>query len=306
MKQIHIYIILIIIFIIAILYIYNSQIREPLEDYDEMKNPKLVFNGHWSGLFCNLNRLVNYLVLYPNIREIDFNVLASKDHHKPFIGENVEIFSKLFQKYKEDVPIDTTYNYNGSDFTKFDLTHRNAYQYYNENRYKLEAYNKAYNKYLHLLPHLQERLDKMVNEMRADTDQVIGIFVRSNALADEQPTGKMPTREEYLEAISKLDTFSKKTKYFLRIDNNEDFEFYKSKLSPIYETSIKRAESNKGDAPHTSGDYMSLEDLENTYLEIALLSHCDILVHCVSNMASAALYMNMNLVSICVSKPSNN
>ena len=303
--QKYIYIFLFISFLIISLYLYNNPIREPLEDYDETKNPKLVFNGHWSGLFCNLNRLVNFLVLYPNIREIDFNVLASKEHHKPFIGENVEIFSKLFQKYKEDIPIDTIYNYNGNDFTKFDLTHRKAYEYYNQNRYKLEPYNKAFNKYLHLLPHLQERLNKMVNEMRLNCDQVIGVFVRSNALADEQPTGVMPTREEYLEAISKLDTFSKKTKYFLRIDNEEDYEFYKSKLSPIYETNIKRAKSNKGDAPHTSGEYMSLEDLENTYLEIALLSHCDILVHCVSNMASAALYMNMNLVSICVSKAPN-
>jgi len=306
MKQKNIYILLFISFLLVSLYIYTYKITEPLEDYDETKNPKLVFNGHWSGLFCNINRLINYLVLYPNIREIDFNVLASKTHHKPFIGENVEIFSKLFQKYKEDdISIDTVYNYNGSDFTKFDLTHRNAYQYYNENRYKLQPYNTAFHKYIHLLPQLQERLDKMVLDMRADCQQVIGIFVRSNALADEQPTGIMPTREEYLEAISKLDTFSKKTKYFLRIDNDEDYIFYKSKLSPIYETNIKRAQTNKGDAPHTSGDYMSLEDLENTYLEIALLSHCDILVHCVSNMASAALYMNMNLVSICVSKPVN-
>lgn len=293
---------LLLLFIISTYIIYTSQIREPLEDYDETKNPKLVFNGHWAGLFCNLNRLVNYLVIYPNIREIDFNVLANKTHHKPFIGENVELFSKLFQKYKEDIPIDTIYNYEGNDFSNFDLTHKDAYKYYNENRYKLEPYNKAFNKYLHLLPHLQERLDKMVNDMRSDCQQVIGIFVRSNALASEQPNGKMPSREDYLEAISKIDTFSKKTKFFLRIDNEEDYQFYKSQLSPIYETSIKRASNNKGDAPHTSGEYMSLEDLENTYLEIALLSHCDILFHCVSNMASAALYMNMNLVSVCVSK----
>ena len=316
MKQEHIYIILIISFIVVSVYIYNTSIKEALEDYDETKNPKLVFNGHWSGLFCNLNRLVNYLVIYPNIREIDFNVLASTTNHKPFIGENVEMFSKLFQKYKEDIPIDKVYNYTGYEFSKFDhLTHKQAYQYYNENRYKLEPYNKAFNKYIHLLPHLQERLDRMVNEMRSNCDssqqlgnncqfdQVIGIFVRSNALAVEQPSGVMPTREEYLEAISKIDTTSKKTKFFLRIDNDEDYNFYKSKLSPIYETSIKRSETNKGDAPHSKGEYLSLEDLENTYLEIALLSHCDILVHCVSNMATAALYMNMNLVSICVSKP---
>jgi hypothetical protein len=306
MKQQHIYIVLIISFIVVTIYIYNTNIKEALENYDETKNPKLIFNAHWSGLFCNINRLINYLVIYPNIREIDFNVLSSKTNHKPFIGENIEIFSKLFQKYKEDIPIDTIYNYTGTEFSNFEhLTHKQAYQYYNENRYKLEPYNKAFNKYIHLLPHLQERLDKMVIDMKNGADQVIGIFVRSNALAAEQPTGVMPTREEYLEAISKLDTFSKKTKYFLRIDNEEDYEFYKSKLSPVYETNIKRAQTNKGDAPHTNGEYLTLEDLENTYLEIALLSRCDILVHCVSNMATAALYMNMNLISICVSKPAN-
>ena len=147
MKQEYIYIILIFSFIIISFYIYNSEIKESLEDYDPTKNPKLVLNGHWSGLFCNLNRLINYLVIYPNIREIDFNVLASTTNHKPFIGENVEIFSKLFQKYKEGAPIDTIYNYNGMEFSNFGhLTHKQAYQYYNENRYKLEPYNNITNR----------------------------------------------------------------------------------------------------------------------------------------------------------------
>jgi hypothetical protein len=301
MKQENIYVILIISFIVITLYIYNTSIRETLEDYDETKNPKLVFNGHSSGLFCNLNRLVNYLVIYPNIREIDFNLLSSKTNHKPFIAKNVEIFSKLFKKYKEDIPIDKVYDYSGGEFTKFyHLTHKEAYQYYNENRYKLEPYNKAFNKYIHLLPHLQERLDKMVNEMRSNCDQVIGIFVRSNALAVEQPNGKMPTREEYLEAISNLDTFSRKTKYFLRIDNNEDLVYYENTLKPNYYLDLKRAQTNKGDAPHTNKKFLPLEELEKIYIEIALLSKCDYIVHCSSNMVSSALFMNMATISILV------
>jgi hypothetical protein len=39
---------------------------------------------------------------------------------------------------------------------------------------------------------------------------------------------------------------------------------------------------------------------EKIFIEIVLLSECNIIVHCLSNMATAALYMNMNSKSICV------
>jgi hypothetical protein len=53
------------------------------------------------------------------------------------------------------------------------------------------------------------------------------------------------------------------------------------------------------DALHVSSDkYMKKEELEDIFLEVALLSKCDILIHCASNMARISLVMNKNQKSI--------
>lgn len=270
---------------------------------DTSKKLKLIMNEHHSGFFCNFNRLIHYLMLFPNVVEIEFNVKSSIHKHKPFIGDNVELFSTLFQYYKEPyVQADDILNISGNDFLGLPSAD-NTYIYYNEKRVKLNSYSDAFSKYIKLRPHIQSKLDLMLKEMRSDCDIVVGIFVRSNALAKEQPTKKMPTREQYLQAINSLDK-TKKIKYFLRIDNNEDLEFYKTKLPNNYYTNIIRSEKNDGDAPHSyTKEFKPLEELEDTYLDIALLSQCEILIHCCSNMATASLFMNRNQQSICVSDP---
>jgi hypothetical protein len=251
------------------------------------------------------NKLLHYLVIYPNTKEIQYNVISNLDNHKPFIGNGIEIFSQLFEIYDTKEKIDVVYDIDGNDFKKMPSS-KSAYEFYNSNRNKLESYNKAFKKYIILKPHLQMALDDKIKELHQDCEQVIGVFVRSNALANEQPNDKMPRREDYLNAIKNIDTKSKKTKYFLRIDNEEDLEFYKSKLQPNFYTDMHRAKTNKNDAPHSSDEkFLSLKDLEDTYLDIAILSSCEYLVHCVSNMATASLFMNMSQVSICVSEPAN-
>lgn len=273
---------------------------------DKSKKLKLVMNEHHSGFFCNFNRLIHYLMLFPNVVEIEFNVKSDINKHKPFIGDKVELFSVLFEYYKEPyIQADDILNISGNDFLGLPSAD-NAYHYYNEKRNKLNNYSDAFSKYIKLRPHTQNKLDLMVKEMKSECDMVVGVFIRSDALASEQPTRKMPTREQYMKAINDLDK-SKKIKFFLRIDNYEDLEFYKSVLPNNYYTNIKRAETNKGDAPHSyTKEFKPLEELEDTYLDIALLSQCEVLIHCCSNMATASLFMNRNQKSICVSDPPKN
>ena len=315
---------IIIIILLTLISIYYNNLKQKFVEYvypeyhkylswkghiddrflDKSKNIKLIMNGHHSGFFCNFNRLIHYLMLFPNVVEIEFNVKSSIYNHKPFVGDNIEIFSTLFEYYKEShTPVDDILNISGNDFLGMPSAD-NVYIYYNEKRSKFDSYSVAFSKYIKLRPHIQNKLDLMIKEMRSNCDQVIGIFVRSEALAKEQPTKKMPTREQYLKAIEKLDTETKKTKYFLRIDNDEDLEFYKEKLQLNYYTNIVRSKTNKGDAPHSyTKEFKPLEELEDTYLDIALLSQCEILIHCCSNMATASLFMNKNQKSICVSDP---
>ena len=268
------------------------------------KNKKIIVKSNKNGgFFSNFNKLITYLKEHnnENIVEIGYDIRASDiGDSLPFMNKDVELFNKLFEPYNENKQVDETVEV--KDYENYEITFKNAYNYYNENRYKLQPYNDVFKKYIKLKPNLNEKLNKLINELRADCEQVIGIFVRSNALSSEQPNGKMPTYEDYSNAIDKIDK-TKKTKYFLRIDNEKDLEYYKNKYYPNYQTSITRSKDNIQDSLHVSNNkYLLLDDLENTYLEVALLSVSDILVHCVSNMATASLYMNMNQKSICVSK----
>ena len=266
------------------------------------KNTKLIIKAHLGGFFSNFNKLINYLTDHPDIVEIEYDVRSTGiGQQLPFIKEGEEIFGKLFEPYSENKTINNTIV--GQYYENYNITATNAYQNYNDNRFKLQPYHNSFIKYIKIKPHLQERLNKMINDLQSDCDQVIGIFVRSNALSVEQPSGKLPTRDDYINAIKNIDTTSKRTKYFLRIDNDDDLTFYQNQFKPYYNTNISRSKDNTRNSLHISHDqYLTLEDLENTYLEVALLSYCNILVHCVSNMATASLYMNMNQKSICVSK----
>ena len=97
--------------------------------------------------------------------------------------------------------------------------------------------------------------------------------------------------------MKELNKLGNNNKHFLRIDNNDDLNYYKEKLPQYYITNINRSKNNQGNAPHKN-NLQSLNDLENIFIEIYLLSECDILIHCVSNMATASLYMNMKQESV--------
>jgi hypothetical protein len=297
-KKYKIILILLIISIILLLYLTTS-VSEGFQN--EEKNVKIIMNGIESGFFFNFNRLIHYLVVHPNTKEVEYNVRAQINNHLPFIGENEELFSKLFENYKEDVQIDETLNIDKYDWKGIPFSGGDGSKFYNENRIKFEPYYNAFKKFIKLKPALQKKVDKKIEELHNDSDEVIGIFVRSNALANEQPKRKMPRPEDYDSAIQQINKSGKKIKYFLRIDNNEDLNYYKNKYKPNYFLNMKRADTNKGDAPHSEDKkFLPLEELENIYIEIALLSSCNYIVHCSSNMVSSALFMNMNAKSIFV------
>jgi len=280
----------------------TKRIRKQKGQNGGNSNTKLILKANVGGFFSNFNKLINYLTDHKDIVEIEYDVRATGiGNSLPFINEGEEIFNKLFIPYTENKTIDNTII--AENYENYNITYTNAINNYNENRGRLQPYHDSFIKYIKIKQDLQDKLNKLIEELKSDCEQVIGIFVRSSSLSTEQPSGKMPTRDDYMNAIKNIDTSSKKTKYFLRVDNDDDLKFYQEQFKPYYNTKISRSKDNTRNSLHISHDqYLTLEDLENTYLEVALLSQCETLVHCVSNMATASLYMNMNQKSICVSK----
>jgi len=235
----------------------------------------------------------------PTTTKITFDMRSSNPSTAfSYIKENEELFSKLFEEYDEG--LETTKTISGINYQNERITGVNAYNFYNDNRNNLQPFNDAYIKYIKVKSYIQEKINKKVNELKKDSDQIIGIFIRSNALAGEQPSKKMPSREEYINAIDNIKK-SNNVKYFFCIDNQDDLDYFKEIYTPNYYTDIRRTSNTNDGEPHTK-TMGTLEDLENSFIEVIIMSQCDILVHCVSNMVTASLYINMNQQSICVSK----
>jgi GR25 family glycosyltransferase involved in LPS biosynthesis len=259
-----------------------------------IKNKKIVFerNPH-GGFFSNFNMLIDNLANSNNIVEIEYNVLSGGESLL-FVKEGEELFSKLFENYKEK---DKTPEYTEyiNTYKTDNIKGKDASNMYGENRNKLQPYNDAFKKYIFIKQNIKDKINEEIKKLKEGKyDKLIGLLVRSKDLGGEQPRGYMPSREEYMNELNKL---GNNNKYFLRIDNNDDLKYYKEKLQQYYATNINRSNSNQGNAPHRN-NLQSVNDLENIYIEIYLLSECNVLVHCVSNMATASLYMNMDQQSV--------
>ena len=261
---------------------------------------ELIFNSHTGGgLFSNFNKLIQCLVNNPTINKIKYNALSgTKGTPLAFIKENEELFTKLFIPYDENKSINTTITSDTCNDDSIAADH--ASRYYGENRNKLQDYHNVYMKYIgkNIKKNIQNKIDLHIKKLKEDSEQTVGIFIRSKALGSEQPKGVMPSREDYKRVLDSIDT-TKKTKYFLCIDNADDLNYYKELYMPNYYTNIRRSTNTNNSEPHKK-NIGSLTDLEDSFIEVAVLSSCDILVHSLSNMATASLYMNMNQKSMFV------
>jgi hypothetical protein len=87
------------------------------------------------------------------------------------------------------------------------------------------------------------------------------------------------------------------TYLYLAVDNIEDLNAFINRYKKcIYNPKVRRSNKCTDTEPHfTPG---TQNDAINTYLEVFTLSKCKYLVHPLSNMSTAALYFNPNLVSI--------
>lgn len=288
---------IIIICVLLILYFYMTKKVENFENNEKIELEIVENNG--GGFFSNFNMLIYNLTHYKTVNKINFNVKSNKKAKVLyFIKENEELFSKLFDVYDDGMT--STKKIVSKRYIDYSITGKGAYNYYNENRNKLQPYHDTYKKYIKIKKELQKKINKKCVELKENTDQLICIFVRSYALHKEQPSRKMPSRDDYDKTIENIPK-SNNVKYFLCVDNNNDLEYYKNKYTPNYYTAIRRTRHKKDGEPHKN-TIGTLTDLEDSFIEVVIMSQCDILVHCVSNMATASLYINMKQQSVCVSK----
>jgi len=304
MKKNNYKILILVLLILIILLFLLFKKYYYIENYNNI-NTKIVFHNtkYGGGFFSYFCFFLASLVDNPNIVSLDYNIISNPyDPSTYYIKEGEKIFEKIFVPYETNKEIYNVININ--DFISDSFATKlyfDSDKNYNENRNNLQPFNDVYKKFIIIQPHIQEKINYHIQKLNeGNPEKTIGILVRSAAVWQDIDQNSIPTREKYLNIINKLNENNKNIKYFLCIDNNEDLDYYKEILIPNYYIDINRSNTNKGDAPHRNSVLKSLDEFEKVFIQVAVLSSCNILVHPNSNMATASLIMNMQQESILV------
>lgn len=255
-----------------------------------------------AGLSSNFNRMLTILKETSNIKKIKWQCYGNYEGFLTYptnlmgFNTDTELFSKVYEEYDKsnDEVLESRLSLNWGVNLEPKITGTNAANFYGTNRHLLKEYNSIYIHYFKLLPNIKAIINEQIKILRGENKSVIGILIRNSgnyALANEQPKKKMPSHNEYFNLINSISDSNQR--YFLCIDNIQDLELYKQLYPNSYFTQIRRSLSPLDKEPHikTTGSY---EDFINSLIEVYLLSACDKLVHCLSNMATTSLILNLD------------
>jgi len=257
-----------------------------------MSNIHLIVSEHEGGFFSNFNKVATFLKgTDKHISKITWNLQGQP--YGAFAYSCSEVFSKLFQEYNNGQSVDEIIKL--TEYTDTAYTGKEV-----NNKYPLTEWRYEFNqtlKYFITTPALQELQDKIEYKYIFSSSKInlIGVLKRNELLKCEQRNGVMPTLEEYFQQIDKL--INENTYLYLAVDNIEDLNAFINRYKKcIYNPKVRRSNKCTDTEPHfTPG---TQDDAINTYLEVFILSKCKYLVHPLSNMSTAALYFNPNLISI--------
>ena len=251
----------------------------------------ILFNHHEGGFFSNFNKVITCLAHEEDVTKITWCLQGQP--FGAFAYNCDEVFSKLFETYDEKKPIESYYG--KAQFEHLEYTGQNAHNLYTgDDEWRTTLHN-TYKKYIIPTKLLQDNIDVVDKSFDKNTNIKIGILKRNQLLKCEQVSNTMPVIDRYIDAIHQI--YGNKT-CVLSVDNTTDIEQFKSNsdLKFVYSTGIRRTNKDTDMEPHfTPG---TIQDALYYFMDVYMLSRCDYLIHPISNMATAALYMNPNLKSI--------
>jgi hypothetical protein len=259
---------------------------------------KVIFKPHncGGGFFSQFNQTIQGLShYYDTINQVEWNMHDTS----AFCYNSGDIFKPLFEEYNNNSPSHVTKTI--EMFIDQNYTAHLVAEKYTcpEQKQWRNTFNKAYKKFIKHTELVDNTFNEVYeNQFKAYKDvPKVGILIRNNSLSTEQPRLVSPTKELYINAINSLNL--KEFVLVCAIDNNEDINFFNSKYNTIYNKNTTRSSTAYHNEPHRV-DCLNIKDAVNHYLEGFALSKCDYLIHPVSNVATAALYMNPDIKNLFV------
>lgn len=255
-------------------YVFTREMRLPL-------NSSCIVKAHSAGLFSLINNVITCAGLYESVHVDWSDCIYGPD-----------TWGYLFRPTNVPCP---PYD-EVSMYPDFWLTAAHAGLLYQGRSNLHENWRQECNKLwkgLKVLPEHTTFVDDFVTQNFAG-HKIISALVRSNSLAGEQLTSRVQTLDEYAAAIDAELTAGAKV-YVASVDL-ESLNWLADRFSVIAHPGTVRSSSRTIDqhivVPQTPLDAVFCLQ------EVMLLSRASVFVHPVSNMATAALYMNTVLKSV--------
>jgi len=229
---------------------------------------------HHAGLFSNINKVVTCLRAYDRVG-IDWS-------YGSLYGD---CWNDLFEPMpRPEGPVELV-----SEFPFYDITAACAgILYQNACWHWRSRYNLCWRK-------LRVRKELLESVPFGREGDFVAVQIRSNAIAGEQLSGRMQTLDEYAFALSKV--LREGSAVFVMSSDEESLQWMRDRFPCFYRPDVRRGARRDLPEPHLSVP-QTAEDAKNCLLEVLMVAQCRAFIHPVSNMATAALYINPQLESI--------
>lgn len=235
-------------------------------------------------MFSNINKVITCMEMYEKVH-VDW---SNKDNiYRPLPDQDKNIWNCLFgSTTPPEEPHDVVIEYPHQDYTW-----KNVGKLY-------RSEDQSWRQRLHALWKTLSVRPEIMDRTMTFTGLTIGVLVRSKAIAGEQESDNNASIESYILAVRKVINAneSKSPRVFAVCSDDPSCRKMMKNFNAIVYQGTRRAESRDIDQHMESNQ--NVNDAKNCLAEVITLSRCDILVHQISNMATAALYMNPRLESV--------
>ena len=275
----------------------------------ELLVPKtLIIVPHEGGFFSNFNKVMNHLVCSLHrhgVRaiEVNWNIEEGRKFKYFFYGspQDGNIWEHFFEPLSFP-PRSFTVRKKTSSYRDYSITGRKAYGLYKSGAEWRQQYHAAFKTHIRIKPHIQEKVEQTYSRYLAGT-YCIGVHIRNDAHKGEQPDGQMPPLEHYMAEIKHIISSRKEAvKIFLATDVEE----YVARFQDVFAEKVftQKDVSRLHEPLSTAGSQViypfnpDLKLAEDVLNDCLLLAKCDVLIHRVSNIATAAGYINPSISMI--------
>lgn len=256
-----------------------------------MKTDRVIVKAHHAGLFSNINKVISFMELYPYV---------SVDWRSPecIYGtpKDGNVWEHLFVSHSERLVLPSPSNaIEEVEYPHDRYTFKNVAElYHDENLDWRYGLNEQWRK-LRVMPFLLDTAIRAAYQISGQQNYAT-VMVRSHGHAGEQTSGKSQSLEAYAEIMSLLSR-AIDIKFYLMCGDLETVDWMKSRFgNVVLNPNVNRADTRDVDM-HLSTP-QTVNDARHCLIDVLIASMGKWLIHPVSNMATAALYMNPNLKSI--------